>query len=254
MTTTQTWKVGAVAAASGLTVRTLHHWDSVGLLSPSGRSPAGHREYTEENLVRLYQVLALRSLGLSLESIATCLDVGVDPLRLVRDHMGTVREAISGYQALLDRLERLERELAANRRPTTSALLDALAKIGGAGPEGVELLRRHLDPDQIQHLERRGAALGPTVHYLLEVEWPELYRRADGLRTAGVEPGDPRVQKLVARMQELSVLFSGGEQETSGGVRAAWREDPAAMSGQPDAPVEEWRALADYLEQARNPA
>jgi DNA-binding transcriptional MerR regulator len=85
MDETRTMKVGAVAEAAGLTVRTLHHWDSIGLLSPSERSPAGHREYTEGDLVRLYQVLALRSLGLGLDSIAVCLDAGVDPARLVRD-------------------------------------------------------------------------------------------------------------------------------------------------------------------------
>jgi DNA-binding transcriptional MerR regulator len=69
MDETRTMKVGEVAEAAGLTVRTLHHWDSIGLLSPSERSPAGHREYTQADLVRLYQVLALRSLGLGLESI-----------------------------------------------------------------------------------------------------------------------------------------------------------------------------------------
>ncbi|MFI1736869.1 MerR family transcriptional regulator [Streptomyces sioyaensis] len=65
MTTSATWKVGRLAEASGLTVRTLHHWDTIGLLSPSQRTTGGHREYTEEDLVRLYQVLALRSLGRS---------------------------------------------------------------------------------------------------------------------------------------------------------------------------------------------
>ncbi|MFF3336918.1 MerR family transcriptional regulator [Streptomyces sp. NPDC002888] len=63
MTSSATWKVGRLAEASGLTVRTLHHWDTIGLLSPSQRTTGGHREYTEDDLVRLYQVLALRSLA-----------------------------------------------------------------------------------------------------------------------------------------------------------------------------------------------
>jgi DNA-binding transcriptional MerR regulator len=53
MNETTTLKVGEVAEAAGLTVRTLHHWDHIGLLSPSERSLAGHREYTEADLVRL---------------------------------------------------------------------------------------------------------------------------------------------------------------------------------------------------------
>ena len=59
----QAWKVGALAEASGLTVRTLHHWDQIGLLSPSRRTASGHREYGEPDVVRLYQVLVLRLPG-----------------------------------------------------------------------------------------------------------------------------------------------------------------------------------------------
>ncbi|HVV30809.1 MAG TPA: MerR family transcriptional regulator [Mycobacteriales bacterium] len=56
MSTHSTWKVGPLATASGLTVRTLHHWDARGVVRPSGCSPSGHREYTEADVVRLYQV------------------------------------------------------------------------------------------------------------------------------------------------------------------------------------------------------
>lgn len=106
MTTSATWKVGRLAEASGLTVRILHHWDTIGLLSPSQRTTGGHREYTEEDLVRLYQVLALRSLGLTLDTIAVCLDAGVDPARLVRDHLAGVEKFLaprSGPQCVADR-------------------------------------------------------------------------------------------------------------------------------------------------------
>ncbi|WP_405866393.1 MULTISPECIES: MerR family transcriptional regulator [unclassified Streptomyces] len=252
MTLSATWKVGRLAEASGLTVRTLHHWDTIGLLSPSHRTTGGHREYVEEDLVRLYQVLALRSLGLALDTIAVCLDAGVDPARLLRDHRAAVEASIAALGVLRERLVRLEDELSGGRPPTTTSLLDALRAIGDTGPEGEDTLGRHLDADQIQVLRTRAAALGPATHYLLEVEWPELYRRADRLRTAGTPPTDPKVRRLVTRMDELSVLFSGGDARISTGVRKAWRDDPAAMSGDPDAPADEWRALADYLEQARN--
>ncbi|MFF4249633.1 MerR family transcriptional regulator [Streptomyces sp. NPDC001663] len=252
MTTSATWKVGRLAEASGLTVRTLHHWDTIGLLSPSQRTTGGHREYTEEDLVRLYQVLALRSLGLALDTIAVCLDAGVDPVRLVRDHLAGVEESIAALGVLKERLVRLGDELSADRAPTTTDLLDALHAIGGTGPEGEHTLGRHLDADQIHVLRTRAAALGPAAHYLLEIEWPELYRRAERLRTAGTPPTDRNVRRLVARMDELSALFTGGDAGISAGVRAAWRDDPAAMSGDPAAPAGEWRALADYLDRARN--
>lgn len=246
-----TWKVGALAEASGLTVRTLHHWDTVGLLRPSQRTAGGHREYTEDDVVRLYQVLALRNLGLGLESIGICLDSGVDPARVVRDHLSGVEASITALETLRHTLRRLDGELAAARPPTVTALFDALRATGAGAPVAGRALRGRLEPGQLRILETQATGLGSLAHYLLDVEWPELYRRAERLRTEGVAPGDPRVRRLVARMDDLSRLFTGGDTEVSDAVRTAWREDPVAMSGDGTAPDGGWPDLTDYLDRAR---
>ncbi|MFF3582425.1 MerR family transcriptional regulator [Streptomyces mirabilis] len=64
------YSVGQVSAFAGVTVRTLHHYDKAGLLSPSDRSRAGYRLYGEADLVRLQQILFYRELGFSLDEIA----------------------------------------------------------------------------------------------------------------------------------------------------------------------------------------
>ncbi|WP_218128771.1 MerR family transcriptional regulator [Nonomuraea maritima] len=192
MTPSATWKVGRLAEAGGLTVRMLHHWDAIGLLSPSQRTTGGHREYTEDDLVRLYQVLALRSLGLALDTIAVCLDAGVDPTRLVRDHLAGVEASMAALEVLRERLVRLGEELSSDRAPASTTLLDALQAIGGTGPGSEHTLGRHLDADQRQVLRARASALGPAMHYLLEIEWPELYRRAERLRGAGTPATDQK--------------------------------------------------------------
>ncbi|MBH1935273.1 MerR family transcriptional regulator [Streptomyces sp. AV19] len=244
------WKVGPLAEASGLTVRTLHHWDTIGLLTPSRRTAGGHREYTEDDLARLYQVLALRELGLGLETIGACLDAGVDPVRLVRDHLAEVESALTALDALRERLVCLDAELAGGS-VSAATLLDALRAAGRPGPEGGRALRRHVDADGMRELADRAGALGPAAHYLLEVEWPELYRRAERLRAAGTPSADRAVRRLVDRMDELGALFTGGDAGISAGVRDAWREDPAAMSGDAAADAGEWRELAGYLDAAR---
>jgi DNA-binding transcriptional MerR regulator len=243
-------KVGTVAEAAGLTVRTLHHWDSIGLLSPSERSPAGHREYTEADLVRLYQVLALRSLGLPLDSIAVCLDAGIDPARLVRDHLAEVGAAVAQLEVLQAKLQRLVEVLDAGDVPDTAALLDVV-RAASPSPTAARALARHLDPDQLAMLRDRAEALGPLAHYLLEVEWPELYRRAERLWANGAPPGDPRVQRLVARIDELGAWFSGGDRKISAGVRAAWRDDPAGLADATAEQANSWRDLGRYLDLAR---
>ena len=63
------WKTGELAKLTGLTIRTLRYYDQIGLFSPSGRTEAGYRLYTESDLARLQQILSLKELGLSLEQI-----------------------------------------------------------------------------------------------------------------------------------------------------------------------------------------
>ncbi len=233
-------------------MRTLHHWDAIGVLSPSRRTSGGYREYTRDDLVRLYQVLALRSLGLPLESIVLCLDAGVGPDRVVDDHLRGVEAALAALESVRRKLVLLGAELSSDQGATPATLLHALGAIGGAGPASEQVLSRYLDVDQQGRLGQAAQELGPARHYLLEIEWPELYRRAERLRAEGVDPSDERVRRLVRRLDELSALFSGGDPRLSAGVRAAWRADPAAMSGDPAAPTQEWRALADYLDRARS--
>ena len=68
------WKIGELARRTGLTVRTLHHYDEIGLLSPAQRSDGGHRVYDEADVQRLYRIVSLRSLGFPLDAIAQALD------------------------------------------------------------------------------------------------------------------------------------------------------------------------------------
>lgn len=74
MTTTGTFKVGELAQASGLSIRTVRYYDQIGLLSPSQRSEGGHRVYDDADARRLYRICLLRYVGLSLADIASALD------------------------------------------------------------------------------------------------------------------------------------------------------------------------------------
>jgi DNA-binding transcriptional MerR regulator len=96
--------VGEVAALAGVTVRTLHHYDRIGLLSPSGRTAAGYRRYSPADLDRLHQVLVYRELGFPLEEVATLLD---DPAADPAEHLRRQ------HRLLLDRMERTRAMVAA---------------------------------------------------------------------------------------------------------------------------------------------
>src|SRR5262249_55327676 len=105
-------KVGDLAARTGLSVRTLHHYDRIGLLSPSRRSDSGHRLYARREILRLQQILSLRQIGLSLDEIGDVLKRrnGLAG-RVIRMHISRLKERIAMQQDLCRRLESLEPRL-----------------------------------------------------------------------------------------------------------------------------------------------
>lgn len=121
------WKVGELAKTAGMTVRALHHYDKLGLLVPSERTEAGHRVYAEEDVRRLYRILALRQVGLPLTEIASLLSAE-DPglTATVRRHLTRVeRNLRHGEQlrrSLIYILDALERSL----EPSVDHFIDAL--------------------------------------------------------------------------------------------------------------------------------
>jgi DNA-binding transcriptional MerR regulator len=100
----RTWRIGELARETGLTVRTMHHYDQLGLLSPRSRTDGGHRCYTSGDVRRLHRIVALRSLGISLEQIGTLLDGQPDPTGLLRSQLDAVEELIRNATSLRARL------------------------------------------------------------------------------------------------------------------------------------------------------
>jgi DNA-binding transcriptional MerR regulator len=128
-TTRVTLTVGQVAERFGVTVRTLHHYDEIGLLSPSERSPAGYRLYTEEDLTRLQHVVVYRRLGFALEDVAMLLDHPEGAVEHLRRQRAAVLQRLGEMRDLVTAIDRaLEREM--NHQPATP---DDLKELFGEG-------------------------------------------------------------------------------------------------------------------------
>lgn len=120
-----TCSVGEVAALLGVTVRTLHHYDEIGLVSPSERTPAGHRRYTDADLTRLMQVVLYRRLELPLEQIGRLLDGGEDLAAHLRRQRTAVMTRLRELQELVAAIdEALDRTM--SDQPLTARQRKAL--------------------------------------------------------------------------------------------------------------------------------
>ncbi|MDG4859921.1 MerR family transcriptional regulator [Streptomyces sp. T-3] len=101
--------IGEVARRSGVSARMLRHYESLGLVRPSGRTGSGYREYSGDDVRRIFHIESLRSLGLSLREIGRALDdPGFTPSALVGDLIRQTRERIAAETELLTRLHRID--------------------------------------------------------------------------------------------------------------------------------------------------
>jgi DNA-binding transcriptional MerR regulator len=185
-----TWTVGQVAELFGVTVRTLHHYDEIGLLVPSERSRAGYRLYTDGDLARLQQVVVYRRLELPLEEIATLLDGEEDAVDHLRRQRATVMSRLDEPRELVSAIDRaLEREM--NDQPATPEDLKELFGDGFEDEYQQEAQERWGETDAWKQSQSR------TKRYT-KADWAQVKAEMDAVNAAFVAAltsGEPATGK-----------------------------------------------------------
>ena len=229
------WSIGDLAKASGLTVRTLHHYDEIGLVVASERTTSGHRRYTPADVRRLYQVRSLRQLGLSLEEVRAALSSS-DSLRpLFEAQLAALTEQAGHVEALRSRITALL------EGHTTESLLSTL--------ELMSVYESYFTADQLAGMRSRAASLGPEAVETLKASWLELVRSLRQHMAEGTPPTDPRVVELSRQWDALGAQFTGGDPAIQAAAQRSWEENKTAISTQIGWPSDD--GLIDYIGQAR---
>lgn len=201
----RTWKVGELAKQTGMTVRTLHHYDEIGLLSPSDRTAAGHRLYVEDDVARLQQVASLRSLGFPLDEIRDLLNGRrLSPLDVVRMHADRMRQQLRTQQRLVERLDALAAGLGGARPVSAEQLIATI--------EEINMFERYYTPEQLDYLAQRREEVGQARMQEVGGEWARLQADVQAAMDAGTDPCDPGVQALAAKWKGLIEEFTGGNE------------------------------------------
>jgi DNA-binding transcriptional MerR regulator len=212
------WSIGELARASGVTVRTLHHYDRIGLVSPAERTAAGHRRYTEADVRRLYRVRALCGHGLSLDEIATVLAGSPDDLTTLHDlltaQLDDLLAQAAGIAERTGRVRALLGHLDRSRTPDAEQFLELLEPL--VLPDEAALTER-----QRAALTRRADELGHDRVEELKADLFAVLAGASEHVTAGTPVGDPAVVALARRWQQISGLFRTGDRRTDEQVDAA---------------------------------
>jgi MerR family transcriptional regulator, thiopeptide resistance regulator len=211
-------RIGEVAAATGLTVRTLHHYDEIGLLAPSGRSEAGYRLYADADVRGLYRIVAFRRLGFALGEIGALLDGdGADPRAVIRAQLERLDAEVALRERLRVRLARLLTALDGANGAGADLFLDAI--------EGITMSEKYYTPEQLAQLEERRTTLGDEGMRRAEADWAALIAEAEALRGDGVPPTDPRASALADRWAALVAQFTGGDEGVHASLNAMYETE-----------------------------
>ncbi|GII77630.1 hypothetical protein Sru01_26120 [Sphaerisporangium rufum] len=241
------WSIGELARAGGVTVRTLRHYDDIGLVRASERTPAGHRRYTEPDLRRLYRVRALRALGVPLAEIGAVIARPADDLAAMRELLGAQLAGLEEQAARIARLTRQVRGLLAqlgrSSMPHPDQFMTTL--------EMISMLDGYFTQEQQEQLARRRAELGPEAVEAARARWAGLVDELLAHVRAGTPVDDPRVRELVRDWDELGAAFHPAGGQTEEAARRMWREQGTELGRRLPWPPERMAELLAYLDRAR---
>jgi MerR family transcriptional regulator, thiopeptide resistance regulator len=233
-------KVGDLAKQTGVSVRTLHYYDEIGLLSPSHHTEAGYRLYGKEDIIRLQQIVSLRQIGFSLEEIRECLEqrnFSFD--RVIQLHTARLREQIELSQKLLNRLEAIAQAVSSMQTVSVEALIQTI--------EAMNMLEKYYTPEQLESLKQRQELLGEEQIRQVQADWQDLFEQVRAEMAKGTDPTSESVKALARRSIELIQAFTGGDPGIEQSLNRMYQqEQPEVVShGASGA------AMMEYLAKAR---
>ena len=232
------WKVGELAKRTGVSVRTLHYYDEIGLLTPSHHSEAGYRLYDGERRRAAAADQVVANLGWSLDEIRECLKPQLRPQRVVELHLALVREQIELQERLRDRLEGIAKSL---RSAETVSVEDFLQTI-----EVITMLDKYYTPEQRKELEERGETVGDERIRQVEGEWKELMEQVKAEMEKGTDPASETVQALARRWMGLVREFTGGNPGIEKSLGTMYQQE-TTVHGMDTGPMKEMMA---YIQKA----
>src|SRR5690349_102701 len=193
------YQVSAVAQIAGVSVRTLHHYESIGLLAPSARTSAGYRLYNDQDLLRRQQILIGRKLGLSWAGSRPLLDdPAVSRRELLLQQRAQLLERVRVDQAVI---RSIDAALSLGESPSGASAMDMKQIFDGFDPaeyEG-EAYARWGQTDAYKESTRRARHYSEADWRRFKAEWDEIMNDAAAALRAHRSPDDPQVMEIAER-------------------------------------------------------
>jgi len=212
------------ALRTGTTVRTLHHYDRLGLLRPTTYTAAGYRLYGESDFARLQQIVTLKFIGLSLKQIKELLNrSNLDLAATLRLQQAVIEEKRRQLEMVSRAIMRAEKTLAANDATDWEVFKKIIEEIDMEN--NMEWAKKYYTDEQLAELKGRWS---PEIQEKAERDWAALIKEVEAAMSQGQDPAGETAQALAARWSALIEGFTGGNpaiMENLKKVYADWPSD-----------------------------
>ena len=209
----RTFKIGELAKLTGITVRTLHHYDQIGLLTPSQLTDKGHRIYTEKDIKRLQQVISLKQLGFSLVEIKELIgSQSLNSLQIIEMQVKSVKKQIALQEDLYMKLDGIYKLMLSQEDIRVNDFINLI--------EVTNMVEQYFSKEQLERMKQKTEQFSDEEKQQIEMEWAQLIANVRRELENNTPPENNRVIQLAIQWQELTNKVVAGDQEI---VKAAER-------------------------------
>lgn len=222
------WSIAEVARMSGVTSRTLRHYDEIDLLPPARVGANGYRYYEQEQLLRLQQILVLRELGVGLEAIAEIVHRGRDRSEVLRMHHSWLLAERDRFQRLADTVSLTIDELEGGDNVNARSMDHWFDGFGDSAKQA-ELQEEARQRWGADHIDAANAKVRDKSREWWQEkggEWTEMLTSLVELIDAGRQPADPEVQAVVERHHAWISGTWTPDRESYSGLGDVYADDP----------------------------
>ena len=197
------YSVGELGKLAHVSVRTLHHYDELGLLTPSERSQAGYRRYSEADLAKLQQILFYKELGFNLKAIREGLsDPDFNRLEALQQQRSLIKTKVGRLQAMLGLIDKTLTSLEGGIQMTDKEMFEVFGDFNPNDHEA-EVQERWGDTDAYKVSAQRTKRYTKTDWQRYKGENDAVNTRIAQLMTEGVAPDDERAMNAVDEARRL---------------------------------------------------
>ena len=211
------------AQRAGVTVRTLHHYDRLGLLKATRRTRAGYRLYSDPDLLRLEQIVVLKAIGLTLKETRDLLQRDRSALQ---DTLARQQRVLTGKRKQLDKAIRAigaaKRALESDGEPDWMLFTRIIKEI--TMQNDTDWTKQYYSDDAQAKVDARRHLWSPELQEKVTKQWNELFRDIEA--SLNEDPAGPTAQALLARWRQLVSAFTGGDPEIQKGLNRMYSDMP----------------------------